>query len=258
MLSRLITSLPALLLGILLGSILTSSAEAASPETAPEELIQVLEGIESAANDQALEQVIGYYHADFSSADGFDKATLQTTLESFWQDYLSLTYEIELLSWEAIDGGYQVETLTTVRGERRLPSRQLVLLSEMRSQQRFQNGQIIYQEVLDEANRLESGNNPPELRIILPERVSPAAEYEFDAIVEEPLGGRSLIGTAFDEGAAAEDFLTARPITLELLPAGGLFKIGQAPDMEDSRWISAVIVREDGLVVETRRLRVEE
>ncbi|PSN18496.1 hypothetical protein C7271_12235 [filamentous cyanobacterium CCP5] len=254
MLRRLTFSLPALVLGLALGW--SSPSVAASPETAPEELIQALAAIEAAADEQAIETVMGYYHSDFASADGFTRATLETTLVGFWQEYASLDYDVELLSWEAIEGGYQVETLTTIRGQQRLPSRQLKLVAELRSQQRFQDGQIIYQETLGETSRVVSGVNPPRLTVLLPEQVPPAAEYEFDAIVQEPLGGRSLIGSAIEEGVTAEDFLVDRPLSLELLPAGGLFKLGRAPSDEDNRWISAIIVREDGLIIETRRLRV--
>lgn len=254
MLRRLTASLPALVLGIALGW--SGSAAAAPPETAPEELTQMLAAIEAAADEQALEAVIGYYHPDFTSADGFTRATLESTLADFWQEYSRLDYEVELLAWEASDDGYQVETLTTITGQRQVPSRQLKLMAEMRSQQRFQNGQIIYQETLGEANRLVSGENPPTLNVLLPEQVTPNTEFEFDAIVQEPLNGQSLIGTAIEEGATAEDFLATRPLSLELLPAGGLFKLGRTPNEEDSRWVSAVIVRQDGLIVETRRLRI--
>ncbi|NJN20946.1 MAG: nuclear transport factor 2 family protein, partial [Leptolyngbya sp. RL_3_1] len=40
------------------------------------------------------------------------------------------------------------------------------------------------------------------------------------------------------------------------LAAGGLFKIGNAPDSPDQRWISSVLVRSDGWVIDTRRLNV--
>ena len=73
----------------------------------------------------------------------------------------------------------------------------------------------------------------------------------------EPLGNRYLLGAAVEEGTTATDFFTGRPVELELLSAGGLFKIGEAPSTPDSRWVSALLVREDGLTVITRRLQVE-
>jgi hypothetical protein len=90
----------------------------------------------------------------------------------------------------------------------------------------------------------------------LPETVAPNSRYSFDAIVTEPLGNRVLLGRAFEEGVTGDDFLTPRPVDLEALAAGGLFKIGRAPEKPDQRWVSAIIVRADGFVIETRRLGV--
>ena len=70
--------------------------------------------------------------------------------------------------------------------------------------------------------------------MILPERVVPGEDYGFDAIVQEPLGERYLLGAALDEGTTAEDIFTPRPIDLELLSAGGLFKLGDAPESTDN------------------------
>jgi hypothetical protein len=52
--------------------------------------------------------------------------------------------------------------------------------------------------------------------------------------------------------------LTPRPLDLEALSAGGLFKVGKAPMKPDQRWISSILIREDGIVIDTRRLTVEE
>jgi hypothetical protein len=93
--------------------------------------------------------------------------------------------------------------------------------------------------------------------VILPEEVRAGESYDFDAIVMEPLGNRYLLGAAVEEGTTSEDFFTGRPVDLELLSAGGLFKIGEAPSAPDSRWVSALLVREDGLTVITRRLLVQ-
>ena len=78
----------------------------------------------------------------------------------------------------------------------------------------------------------------------------------FDAIVQEPLGNQRLLGRVIDEGVTADDFTVPRPIDLEPLAAGGLFKIGNAPTNPDQRWISSVLIRSDGWVIDTRRLNV--
>jgi hypothetical protein len=61
-----------------------------------------------------------------------------------------------------------------------------------------------------------------------------------------------------DEGVTAADFFEPRPVVFDVLSAGGLYKLGTAPENPDQRWISAVIIREDGLVIETRRVPVAE
>ena len=256
MVRRFVSSLPSVILGIVLSWAPASAAE--SPETAPEDLIQTLEAIEIASNARSLDQVIGYYHPNFTSGDGYGRAELGQLLAAFWEEYSVLTYDIELTSWEKTAEGYWIETLTYVEGQRQPSShRNLSLTATVRSQQRLQEGQIVYQEVLAEESRLQSGSRPPDLRVLLPQQVAPGETYEFDAIVTEPLEGRALLGGALDEGVSADDFLKPRPIVLEILPAGGVFKRGLAPEMTDARWISGVIIREDGLVVETRRLRVQ-
>jgi hypothetical protein len=43
---------------------------------------------------------------------------------------------------------------------------------------------------------------------------------------------------------------------LQLLPAGGIFKLGKAPMKAEDRWISAVLIRGDGMTMITQRLQV--
>jgi hypothetical protein len=259
MLTRLWFSLPALALGTLIGwsgGILR--AIAAPPETAPAELVSALDQMETAANAQDLEAVMALYASGFTHNDGFDHSQLEAGLAQLWQQYPDLTYEVELVSWEDEGNTTIAETVTTIRGQGEQAGRMMTLEAEMRSRQSFENGQIVAQEVLSESTQVSSGDNPPDLLVLLPETVTPGASFGFDAIVQEPLGDRLLLGTAVDEGTTATDFFTPRPSNFQLLSAGGLFKVGDAPDQADDRWISGVVVREDGLVVVTRRLSVQD
>jgi hypothetical protein len=74
--------------------------------------------------------------------------------------------------------------------------------------------------------------------------------------VAEPLGDRVLLGTALEEPVSPDGYLTPATLDLTLLPAGGLFKVGQAPATPESRWVSAIIIREDGITEVTQRLQV--
>jgi hypothetical protein len=241
----------------ILSGAMSCPAQAATPETAPAELMDAITAIETAANAQALAELMALYSPDFVGPDGFTRDQYQTTLEEFWAQHTDLVYDVELVTWEREGTALVAETLTTVEGTRVIADRAMTLTATVRSQQRYENGQLAAQEILSEENQLISGVMPPEITVQLPETVTPGSQFAYDAIVSAPLGDRLLLGLAFDEGVTATDFLTPRPINLEALAAGGLFKIGTAPNEPDQRWVSAVIVREDGIVIDTRRLNVQ-
>ncbi|MFE4107461.1 nuclear transport factor 2 family protein [Almyronema epifaneia] len=256
MIRRMGQTLSVLLLGFTLGSAPALKAVAAPPETAPPELTTVLEQIETAANAQDLDELIEFYSPEFTNTDGFDREQLAEALEQLWQQYPQLTYRLELQSWEQSGATLTAETITYIEGTGINYGRTLTLAAVVRSRQQLTRGQVVSQEILSERNQLSSGDNPPDVTIMLPEQAAVAAPFNFDAIVQEPLGDRLLLGAALDEGTTAEDFFLARPLNLELLSAGGLFKIGTTPEQADDRWISAVLIREDGTTVISQRLRV--
>ncbi|MBW4461386.1 MAG: nuclear transport factor 2 family protein [Nodosilinea sp. WJT8-NPBG4] len=235
-----------------------SGNEPVLAQAAPTEVQQLLTDLETAASSRNLDAVMAFYSEGFDSDTGFDYAQLRQTLETLWQQYPDLTYDIELLSWQADgSGNYTLETRTTATGTQTRPDRILTLAANTTSRQRLENGKIAYQEILSETNRLVSGDNPPTLQVQLPTTLTPGQSYSFDTIVVEPLEGRSLMGVAVEEGVTAEDFFAPRPVVFDILSSGGLYKVGTAAAEPDSRWASTVVIREDGMVVETRRLRVE-
>lgn len=236
----------------------TPTALAAPAETAPNTVQQTLDRIEAAANAQDLEAVMAAYSPEFSSDTGFNHDQLRQALDTLWQQYRNLTYDVELLNWEANGPGvYTLETITRVNGVQVLTDRRLNLEAEVTSRQRIENGQITRQDTLSENSRITSGTRPPTLQTQLPNTLTLGQSFTFDTIVLEPLEGRALMGVAVDEGVTATDFFEPRPVVFDVLSAGGLYKTGTAPTTPDQRWISAVLIREDGLVVETRRVPVE-
>ncbi|KPQ37426.1 MAG: hypothetical protein HLUCCA11_03010 [Phormidesmis priestleyi Ana] len=232
------------------------SAQAATPETAPAGLVSFLEQIETAATAGDVAAVMQGYSPEFTNDDGFTYETLPVALTTFWERYSDLTYRVELQSWEPNSNGYSAETVTYINGSKLVNGQPTQLESVIRSEQTFVDGKVVSQKTLSERNQVSSGATPPTVSVILPEAVEAGESYEFDAIVTEPLGNRYLLGAAVEEGTTSEDFFVGRPVDLELLAAGGLFKIGEAPNTPDSRWVSALLVREDGLTVITRRLIV--
>ena len=233
-----------------------SAAKAIPADSAPPELTAAIESMETAASERDLGAVMNGYSPSFTHEDGFTYDTLETALQTFWDSYTTLSYRVELQSWEPISTGFLAETVTYVSGTQVENGQSKALESVIRSRQSYEDGLITSQETLSERNQLTSGEKPPSVSVILAEQVESGEEYDFDAIVLEPLGNRYLLGGVIDEDVTATDFFAGRPVELELLTAGGLFKIGEAPDTPDSRWVSALLVREDGVTIVTRRLQV--
>jgi len=234
-----------------------TTVRAASPETAPPELLEMLRDLETAANARNLEAAIDYYHSDFVNSDDLDRSQLSDALQQLWEQYSNINYRTELKSWEQNGEETIAETVTYITGTQEKGGRQIQLESMVRSRQFVQNNQIVRQEILAEQSQLSFGNNPPEIQVNLPDSVRPGQRYTFDAIVLEPLGNELLLGAAIEEKIESDRYLSPSTFDLELLQAGGLFKIGKAPTSQGDRWISAILIRGDGTIVITRRLRVE-
>jgi ketosteroid isomerase-like protein len=232
------------------------SARAESPATAPPELQETLTQIDAAASQGDLEAVMQFYSPEFAHADGLTYETMQQALTAFWERYPDLTYETTLTSWESEGDAIVAETVTNITGTQQAGGRTFTLDATISSRQRFVEQQMVSQEVLTERSQVTSGENPPTVTVNLPEQVTTGQEYPFDAIVTEPLGDRVLLGTALEEPVSPDGYLTPAALDLGLLPAGGLFKVGQAPATPESRWVSAIIIREDGITEVTQRLRV--
>jgi len=247
-------------LSLVLTATLASTLPAAAQDAAeplPSEIQALITEIDQAASAENLEAVMENISRDFTHADGLTYSSLQDALERFWARYDDLTYTTQVDSWERDGDAIVAETTTQVTGTQILDGRVLQLDSTMRSRQRYVDGKLVEQSTLAEDNRVTSGANPPELSVQLPEQVLIGQSFAFDAIVTEPLGDRQLLGTALDEPVTADGYLAETPLEMNLLPAGGIFKVGRAPALPEQRWISGIIIREDGIVMVTRRVRFE-
>ena len=235
----------------------SSTSIAATAATAPPQLKELLAKIDAAASQRDLKAVLQFYSESFTQSDGLTRQTLEQTLTEFWRNYKTLTYRTQLQSWQpAGNNGFVAETMTTITGTQQLEGRELSLKATLSSRQRFENQKITNQEILSERSQVTSGKTPPVIDLNLPEQVAVGQEYSFDVIVKQPLGDSLLLGAALEEPINAKTYLQKAPLKLELLPAGGLFKIGRAPNQPMSEWISAVLIQEAGMTVVSQRLKV--
>ncbi|MBE9042850.1 nuclear transport factor 2 family protein [Pleurocapsales cyanobacterium LEGE 10410] len=243
-------------LGIITGWANLSRAE--SVATAPEELTEIVESIEQAANDKNIEEVLEYYSQDFTHTDGLNVDTLAKALTQMWKTYPRLKYNTEIESWSEQGGQLVAETKTTVRGVQNNNGRIVRLNSTIRSRQYFEQQKLVRQEILSEQSRLTSGENPPQVQISAPTTVTTGQRYNFDLIVNQPLGDRVLLGGVQENKTASNLYLNPPALELEPLPAGGIYKTAIAPLLPDSNWLSAILVRGDGITMIAHRVNVEE
>ncbi len=242
-------------LGIISG--LVNTAQGENLTTAPDELTEIIAGIEAAANKQNLDKLIEYYGEDFTNTDGLTTDTLAEALTQMWSDYPQLKYSTEIESWSEEGSQLIAETITTIRGVKNTQGRKVRLNSIIKSRQYFQEEKLVRQEILAEQSQLTSGSNPPKVKVVAPEVVKVGAKYSFDLIVNEPLNDQVLLGGVQEEKTASNLYLNPTALELEPLPAGGIYKVATAPLLPDSNWLSAILVRGDGITMITHRVNIQ-
>jgi hypothetical protein len=229
---------------------------AQSPDTAPVELKALITQIEAAANRGDLEQVMQFYSPEFTNSDGLNYANLQQGLKGFWQDYRLVKYSTKLQSWQQEGDKIVAETVTKIQGTGESLGRKVQLSSSITSRQHFQDDKLIYQEILQETTEITAGDSAPQIKVILPAQVKVGEQFDFDVIVEEPLGDDLLAGAVLNERITGDSYLNPGVLKLDLLPAGGIFKRATAPQEPNNEWFSAIVVRGDGITLVTKRVRV--
>ena len=197
-----------------------------------------------------------FYGENFSHSDGLTRQSMQKALTELWQRYPQLKYQTQLQSWKAQGNAIVAHTVTNITGARSPDSSNMALNATIVSRQHYENQKLVRQEILSERSQISAGANPPTVDLKLPQQVKIGQQYNFDAIVQEPLGDNYLLGAAIEEPIRPETYLKPTPVQLELLPAGGIFKLGSAPALADDRWVSAVLIGGDGMTLITQRLQV--
>ena len=228
----------------------------AQTQTAPPQLTNLLTQIDAAANKHDVKAVMQFYNQNFTHSDGLTRQSMEQALTQLWQRYPQLRYQTQLQSWKAEGNAFIAETVTNITGDQSQNGGNIVLNATIQSRQRFEGQQIVRQDILSERSQLSAGAKPPTVDVKLPQQVQVGQQYNFDAIVREPLGEDYLLGAVVEEPIKPQNYLNPTPVNLELLPAGGIFKVGRAPAMADKRWVSAVLIRGDGITQVTQRLEV--
>jgi len=237
---------------------LAGIVKAKNAASAPEKLTSAIAAIEEAANSQNLEEMIEHYSKNFTNTDGLTTDSLTQALEKTWESYPNLKYTTTIDSWSEEGNQLVAITTTTIIGIKQESARALRLNSTIKSRQYFQNEKLVRQEILAEQSQIKSGENPPKVAIVAPKTVQAGDKYSFDLIVDEPLEDKVLLGAVQEDKTTSNLYLNPATLELEPLPAGGIYKTVTAPLLPDSSWLSAVLVRGDGITMITHRVNVEE
>lgn len=225
-------------------------------QNAPSQVKNLLAQIDAAASQRNIKGVMQFYSPNFVHGDGLTRQNMEKALAAFWQRYPQLKYTTQVQSWKSEGNGIVAETVTNITGVPSTRSENSAFNATIRSRQRIAGGKIIRQDILSERTEVTSGAKPPKVEFKLPQQVKVGQQFNLEAIVQEPLGEDYLLGTALEEPIKPDKLLTATPVDLELLSSGGIFKVGRAPVVPGSQWVSAVIMRGDGMVMITQRIQV--
>lgn len=237
-------------------SIPTNAPQPPVPLNAPAELTNIIAQVDAAANQRNINEVLKFYSPNFTHSDGLTRQSMAQALTYLWKSYPQLKYQTQLQSWQPQGKAIVAETVTKITGTQSQAVGNTLLDATIRSKQRYENGQIVQQEILSEQSQIKTGDKPPTVEVKLPQQVKPGQQYNFDAVVREPLGDDYLLGAAIEEPIKPDNFSNPARVDLELLSSGGLFKIGRAPLKPDRYWVSAVLIRGDGMTLVTQRLNV--
>jgi len=229
----------------------------------PSALVEAIAALDTAASRKDLVATLNLYATDFRHGDGLTKKDLERGLQDLWQRFGELAYRTTVESWEKDGDRYRVRTRTEVNGAQtnnpkadRLTLEGTVVSEQVYQTQAAGSWQVVSQQVLAEQTRLTAGDRPPELDWRAPQVIGVGRDFALEAVVREPLNTDLLLGAVFDEPINNQSFTRDRSLDLQPLRAGGVYRIGRAPFRVGDRWVSAVIVRETGLVIVGQRMRV--
>ncbi|RMH67555.1 MAG: nuclear transport factor 2 family protein [Cyanobacteria bacterium J003] len=231
--------------------------EQATSAPLPQSVQAVVNGLDAAASQKNLDSVLAFYDPEFKTGDGLTLEILRKQLPTFWQPYRDIRYRTTVNRWQQQGSDWVLDISTTIEGTGGTSDRPQNIRGNLQATQVIRNGKIIRQDITNEKTTITIGTTPPTVQLSLPQTVRTGEEFSLDAIVQEPIGNAILLGAASDQPINAQTYANPSPVKLELLSAGGIFKVGRAPQEPGGRWVSVALIRDTGMVLITQRLRVE-
>ncbi len=117
---------------------------------------------------------------------------------------------------------------------------------------------IIEKEVLDEQAIIQNSSSPLSISINVPSAVLTGTTYDFDIILNKPLGETMIVGGLIPITTEQIKRQISPPIELAPLGGGGLFKSVKAPLQPGVQNWAALIAHPKGLISITKMVRIVE
>ncbi len=117
-------------------------------------------------------------------------------------------------------------------------------------------GKIISQEIISEQTVIQNGKEPLSISLNIPEAVLTGTSYDFDIILNKPLGNAILAGGLIAITNNEIRSQASPSIEIKPLGGGGLFKSVKAPLKEGVQKWAAILAHPKGLISITKMVRV--
>ena len=117
-------------------------------------------------------------------------------------------------------------------------------------------GKIRNKELMSEETVIQNGEKALDISVNVPETVFTGSNYDFDIIINKPIGNSIVAGTLIPISPEQIDNQTSPNIHLAPLSGGGLFKSIKAPISEEMQNFLAVLAHPNGLISITKRIKV--
>ncbi|MBL1209576.1 nuclear transport factor 2 family protein [Geminocystis sp. GBBB08] len=223
----------------------------------PKELLEVVTKIDLAANNQDLKLIEQNISPKFTTEDGLNYENFTSSLKNLWSKYKDLKYTTKIESWKQNQDQLVATTITNIQGSYDINGKKFTLNSEIKSEQYFLNNQLIKQKILTEKNEVTSGEKPPIATVNLPQKARPGQEFDFDVILQDPIGSYSVLGGVLENKIDSSLYLKPSTLELDTLSAGGIFKRVKLPMTPEDHWYSVILINTDGMRMITQRVNVE-
>ncbi len=218
----------------------------------PPELETALETLIDAANERQLDTVMGQFAADFRHEDGLTLEDTRLAIRDLWDRHSELSYSAVIDCWDETERTAVITTtLSGVTNTGYRLEGELTVANQYNDTWQIQN-QVVQAEML----QLSTGTEPPSVTLNLPSAVRLGTTYDIEAVLEEPIGDRLVLGAIIERQVAPSAYReTSTIFPLETLRAGGIFRRAEAPFLPDSQWLGIMLVSDGGITIQEQRLR---